>query len=94
MHGGDNPTGASIFCRDKFGYVGNWKCWTHECEKEYGSSIFGLLAGLLKTDFQAVKLWVKKFLDYNEEDISYNVGEQYFTKLINIFKPPDIRKNL
>lgn len=46
VHGGDNPTGCSIFF-DGETCKGNWVCWTHHCEEDYGEYILGFLQGVL-----------------------------------------------
>jgi len=46
VHGGDSPEGCSIFT-DGDSVVGNWKCWTNQCEQDYQSNIFGFVRGVL-----------------------------------------------
>lgn len=43
VHGGDNPTGCTIFSDDNL----CWKCWTGGCHEQYGSGIFGFVRGAL-----------------------------------------------
>ena len=43
VHGGDNPTGCTIFSDDNL----CWKCWTGGCHDQYGSGIFGFVRGAL-----------------------------------------------
>lgn len=46
VHGGDNKQACCIFI-GKRAYVVNWKCFTHHCQKEYNSGIFGFIQGRL-----------------------------------------------
>ena len=42
VHDGDNETALSIFID-----AGNWKCWTHSCEENYGNDLIGFIRGVL-----------------------------------------------
>ena len=42
VHCGDHPTGFRLF---KHGNV--WRCYTHNCHEHFGSSLIGLIRGLL-----------------------------------------------
>lgn len=54
IHDGDNPEGCSILKRG----VGNWKCFTHNCHEEYGSSILNFIQALLeKTDRKDISFY-------------------------------------
>lgn len=46
IHGGDNKQACCIFIGER-AYVVNWKCFTHHCESEYNSGIFGFVQGRL-----------------------------------------------
>ncbi len=46
VHGGDSPEGCSVFT-DGDSAVGNWRCWTNQCEQDYQSNIFGFVRGVL-----------------------------------------------
>lgn len=46
IHGGDNKDACNIFIGDK-AYVVNWKCFTHHCESETNTGIFGFIQGRL-----------------------------------------------
>jgi len=46
IHGGDSPEGCSVFT-DGDSAVGNWRCWTNQCEQDYQSNIFGFIRGIL-----------------------------------------------
>lgn len=50
VHGGDNPEACCIFLTGTK-QVGNWCCWTHACEKEYGSDMLGFIRGFKKINF-------------------------------------------
>lgn len=57
VHGGDNITAWSWLI-DK----GIWRCFTHECEEEYGRDIFGLIRGLKGLNAYDAKRWLEKRL--------------------------------
>lgn len=88
IHQGDNPNGLTIFSREKNGYVGNWKCWTHNCEQTYGSSIIGFIRALKKIPYHDAKRWVVEFLNIKEVQETVSVCEREFIKLSNILNPP------
>ena len=46
IHGGDNPNGLTIFTTGDHS-IGNWRCWTHQCEQEYKQDILGFVQGVL-----------------------------------------------
>jgi DNA primase len=50
IHG--SSSNSAFVYTDSDLYPPNWKCYTHNCHEEYGSSLIGLLKGLLKTDYQ------------------------------------------
>ncbi len=54
-HGGDgnNPTAWS-WRTD----IGRWKCWTHACDEEHGSDIFGLIRSVLDVSFTDSVAWL------------------------------------
>ncbi len=66
VHGGDNPTGCTLFLNEN-DYLG-WKCWTHDCEEIYNRSIFGFVRGVLsarsnqKVSSTVAKKWIADFL--------------------------------
>lgn len=66
IHGGDNDTGLNIFL-DGQTVIGNWKCWTHGCEEEYGNDVIGFIRGVLSrgdrqvSEEEAIE-WLQEFL--------------------------------
>ena len=46
VHGGDNAEGCSIFT-DGNTAKGNWNCWTHSCEEDFTTNLFGFVRGVL-----------------------------------------------
>lgn len=58
VHGGDNPLGCSIKKTD-----GIWNCWTHQCQDEYKTSLFGLIRGALSYRKNS-KVTMQETLDY------------------------------
>lgn len=100
VHGGDNNEGACIFT-DGSKTKGNWMCWTHCCEKDYGKNIIGFIRGVLshKTGKEctfyaalnfALSFLDKKLIDIKEEKIPESIYNNM--KLIEIFsrKPEKI----
>lgn len=67
VHGGDNPEGCSVFI-DGQTAQGNWVCFTHHCELNFDSSIFGFFRGILshlerrEVDFGYMLKWASDFL--------------------------------
>lgn len=64
----DNPRGCS-FSQTK----GIWKCWTRDCQQEYGNDIFGLIAATLshkvgkRLEFKDALKWSCRTLKINQE---------------------------
>jgi 5S rRNA maturation endonuclease (ribonuclease M5) len=46
IHGGDNTSAINIYPQGDQ-YRGNWKCRTHNCEKEFKGSIIGFVRGVI-----------------------------------------------
>jgi 5S rRNA maturation endonuclease (ribonuclease M5) len=69
IHGGDNPIACTIFFGEK-AYIINWKCYTNECESEYGKSLIHFIQGVLsvkgnkKASYANAMDWCKGFLGY------------------------------
>lgn len=59
VHGGDNPTGATIFAHDK----PNWKCWTHGCHLHHGSSLYSFVGAFLGHGEMVSKKEILDFID-------------------------------
>lgn len=85
IHGGDNGEGACIFI-DGSKTKGNWRCWTHCCEKDFGQNMIGFIRGVLsKKEGKEVNFYRalnfslsflnKKILDIPEEKISETIHE-------------------
>ena len=87
----DNPKAVSYSTSRKM-----WKCWTRDCQSEYGSDIFGLIKGALsnqsgeEVDFKQALKWACNLLNiksnYKEAKIE-EVEEDELSTIINIFKP-------
>jgi len=82
-HGGDNPEGSCIFTEGNK-TKGNWVCWTHSCEKDYGRNIIGFVRGVLShrqgkeaTFHSAINYCLsflnKTLVDIKEEKISETI---------------------
>jgi hypothetical protein len=62
----DNPKAVSYSTSRQM-----WKCWTRDCQSEYGSDIFGLIRGALsnqsgeEVDFKQALKWACKLLNLN-----------------------------
>lgn len=82
VHGGDSEEGCSVFIGDK-AYVLNWKCFTHHCELDFGTNIFGFIRGVLQSKSNdEVKhghaiSWAEKFLNYSLEEKPI---DEYYTE--------------
>jgi len=67
LHGGDNETALNIFISGSK-IVGNWKCFTHNCDETYGKGILGFVKGMLsiqarrKVSFGEAVKWSKNFV--------------------------------
>ena len=85
VHGGDNCEGSCIFT-DGSKTKGNWVCWTHSCEKDYGKNMIGFVRGVLSQRegkevnfYKALNFSLsflnKKIIDIPEEKISESIYE-------------------
>jgi 5S rRNA maturation endonuclease (ribonuclease M5) len=79
VHGGDNKQACCIFIGQK-AYVVNWKCFTHHCEQEYNSGIFGFVQGRLSvlenrkvSKAESIR-WCEELFNHfsNEDNSEYN----------------------
>lgn len=98
IHGGDNASALNIYPEGD-NYRGNWKCRTHNCEKEFKSSIIGFVRGVISNQkygwkepgdqscsFKEALEYVELFLDksLNSIRISNNdKNKRLFTNAIN-----------
>ncbi len=83
VHGGDNSGGACIFT-DGSKSKGNWVCWTHSCEKDFGKNLIGFVRGVLSykknkevSFIEAINFCLsfldKKLIDIPEEKIPESI---------------------
>jgi len=104
VHNGDNVEGACIFT-DGTKSKGNWVCWTHGCERDYGKNIINFVMGVLsnrqgkKVGFPSainfcLSFLNKKIIDIPEEKIPESIYNNM--KMIEIFsrKPEKIELNI
>lgn len=91
IHGGDREEGCSLFITGN-SHVGNWSCWTHNCQIEYGKTIFGFIKGLLSrqenkdVDFKTALNWCLRFLNIDGETIEIKEEDRSkrdFVKLVD-----------
>jgi 5S rRNA maturation endonuclease (ribonuclease M5) len=98
IHGGDNPSAVNIYPEGET-YRGNWKCRTHNCEKEFKSSIIGFIRGVISRQkydwsepgdkscsFQEALDYALSFLDKDLGDIKVSNADrnkQNFTSIVN-----------
>lgn|SRR3990167_1530414 len=74
VHDGDNPNAFCLYTDGKY-QQGNWKCWTNNCQEQYGSTMIGLIVGVLsrlqkkQIGLYTALNWAKEFLNDNTEDI-------------------------
>ena len=70
VHCGDNPAAWNLY-PDGDDVKGYWKCYTHGCEKKFGSNLVGFVRGVLtqkqgkNVSWQEAILWMAKFLGYS-----------------------------
>jgi 5S rRNA maturation endonuclease (ribonuclease M5) len=104
VHNGDNCEGACIFV-DGEKSKGNWVCWTHSCEKDFGKNIIGFVRGILSNRqnkeasfYTAINYCLsflnKKLIDIKEEKIPESIYNN--VKMVEIFtrKPEKIDLNI
>lgn len=98
IHGGDNLSALNIY-PDGETYRGNWKCRTHNCEKEFKSSIIGFVRGVIShqkygwnepgdpsCSFNEAVEYVSSFLNKDLKDIhisNVDRDKKIFTNSIN-----------
>lgn len=92
IHGGDNPTGCTLYYDD----IPNWICWTHDCHTKYGKSIFNFIQKLLNTDIKGTYEFCLAFLGLSDADVQNFVIEYKkntkFDKVFNTFYPEIMEK--
>jgi len=70
-----------------------WRCWTRDCQQEYGNDIFGLVKGVLseregkEINFGETLRWICKILNIDAKLISAEKEEEPndFVKLVHTF---------
>lgn len=88
IHGGDNKQACCIFIGER-AYVVNWKCFTHHCQKEYNSGIFGFIQGRLsflkkyKVSKSEAISWAEKTLKFYSSDGDASYSEIIMQNKIN-----------
>lgn len=65
IHNGDNPSGFSFSSK-----LSCWKCWTHHCEEDYGTSIFGLVKAIKNYSAREAKEYLENLLDITVGQVS------------------------
>jgi 5S rRNA maturation endonuclease (ribonuclease M5) len=97
VHGGDNPTGCSIFTDEK----PNWSCWTHSCQDEFKKTLFGFVRGVLSfragytVSMNEAAKFCTKFLKCELDDIPQvqeNLGIKRQVKLLEVFDKKPVRE--
>lgn len=58
VHNGDRPDAWSWEIKR-----GIWKCFSSECDREFGADIFGLVQGMRECGFRQAKNWVKSHIN-------------------------------
>ena len=66
IHGSDNPNSLTIWTN------GGWKCWTSNCNEEWGTQLDGLLRALGASP-EALLAGVEYGQDYKEEEVDINL---------------------
>tara|TARA_R110002020_G_scaffold194354_10_gene395172 strand:+ start:18175 stop:19236 length:1062 start_codon:yes stop_codon:yes gene_type:complete len=101
VHGGDNAEGCSIFT-DGNTAKGNWNCWTHSCEEDFTTNLFGFVRGVLshrkgeKVSMFDAANFALKFLNTDLGDLkTYKLSEaNKDIKLLEIFEREPPRENV
>ena len=101
VHGGDNPEGCTIFT-DGNTSKGNWNCWTHSCEDDFTTNLFGFVRGILshrkgeKVNMFEAANFCLKFLKTDLGDLkTYKISEaNKDIKLLEIFERNPPRENI
>lgn len=75
IHEGSKKDGCTVYTSGQK-FVGNWKCFTNQCEKEYGGKLFDFIRAILEKNeiSTSPQTWIKQFIgkDFTEEvDSSY-----------------------
>ena len=94
IHDGDNDRGFSISKDLKM-----WKCWTRNCNEEYGNDTFGLVRGVLskssgeEAGFKDALRVICKVLDVNSKNPQQKTKNRKgapsdFVKMVNMFSEP------
>ncbi len=90
IHGGDNTSAVSIFISGSK-IVGNWKCFTRECEKDYGRGILGFIKGVLSVQnnkeatFGEAVRWAKNFVGGVEYEATPTMTHNDFINITDNF---------
>lgn len=94
IHEGDNKSSLTIY-KDGHTSPGNWKCFTGNCQEEYGGSVIGFISAILsvrgnrKVSKQEAISWCESFFGskYQAPDNSFD------NKLTNFINRSAIPKN-
>ncbi len=89
QHNGDGDN-TSAFCYKI--ESGHWRCYTHFCQEEYGSDVFGLVRSVLGCSFNQSKEWLEKFI--NDEDIDFEIPKEIRGSYGFIGKNPKLGNNI
>lgn len=81
IHDGDNSSACVIF-KDGESISGNWSCFTHGCEQQYGISIIGFIRGILERKTGKEKTY-GDVIKYVEDVLSRKVSDVVVHKNIN-----------
>ena len=99
IHGGDNPNALTIFTTGDHS-VGNWRCWTHQCEQECKQDILGFVQGVLSIQseedvgFGHTLKFVNNFLGSPSTDYVPEVdSKQNFVDLANKIFSKEVKKH-
>ena len=106
--------GENIYCKcpihessdnpRAFSYSRNkqiWKCWTRDCQHDYGNDIFGFIRGALSTqrgedvDFRTALKWSCDLLNIkstSNKKVKTEVTEDDLDKIIKIFNKTNISR--
>jgi len=76
VHGGDNTSAFNLYYNGKT-YRGNWKCYTHQCERIFQPTILGLIRGILSHQKYG---WENK----TDQTVSFSQTLEFILKFLSI----------
>lgn len=83
-HGGDRSNSNAFSWRPD---IARWICWSHHCEEQYGSDIFGLIRSILDIGFNDTIAWIIKELEESKIDITEYIARPERQNIFHVHEP-------